>query len=249
MANRLSDQTAVVTGGGTGIGWAIAQALAGEGCRVVIAGRREATLREAIKQVEGPADRPSMITCYPADVANRSSVAQLFRFAHEQLGSVRILVNAAGINIANRSMRAMRPEQWDEVLAVNATGVYNCMHAVLPAMRQQGDGLILNISSIAGRRASELGGVAYCASKFAATALGTCVGNEVAGEGIRVTNILPGEVNTPLIDQRAAPVSDDRKAAMVQPEDFAELVVAIACLPPRTHIPEMVIKPTVQEFA
>ena len=93
-----------------------------------------------------------------------------------------------------------------------------------------------------------LGGVAYCASKFAMTALGTAVGNECAQDGVRVTNIYPGEVNTPILDNRPVPVTAERKAAMVQPEDFGELVVAIACLHPRAHVSEMVIKPTVQEF-
>jgi NADP-dependent 3-hydroxy acid dehydrogenase YdfG len=93
-----------------------------------------------------------------------------------------------------------------------------------------------------------LGGVAYAASKFAMTALGTIVGNEEAPNGIRVTNIYPGEVNTPILDDRPEPVSDERKAVMVQPEDFAELIVAIVGLHPRAHVSEMVLKPTVQEF-
>ena len=122
------------------------------------------------------------------------------------------------------------------------------MHAVLPAMRARRSGVIINISSIAGKRALTLGGVAYCASKFAMTALGTNVGNEVAADGVRVTNVYPGEVNTPILDNRPEPVSEERKAAMVQPEDFAELVVAIANLHPRAHVPDITIKPTVQEF-
>ena len=149
-------------------------------------------------------------------------------------GTIDILVNAAGINIANRTMADMDPADWDQVLAINATGAYNCMYCVLPEMRARRDGLIINISSVAGKRALTLGGVAYCASKFAMTALGTVAGNEVAAEGVRITSIHPGEVNTPILDNRPTPVSDERKAAMVQPGDFAELVVAIACLHPRS---------------
>lgn len=78
------------------------------------------------------------------------------------------------------------------------------------------------------------------------TALGTAVGNEVAADGVRVTNVYPGEVNTPILENRPTPVSDEHKAAMVQPEDFGELVVAIACLHPRAHVPEITLKPTVQ---
>jgi NADP-dependent 3-hydroxy acid dehydrogenase YdfG len=241
---KLKDKVAVVTGGGTGIGLGIAQALSGQGCTVVIAGRREEKLREAVEQ--WPNAHPPRV--HPVDVADRESVTDLFAWTEEQLGKIDILVNAAGINIARRTMAAMEPAEWDQVLAINATGAYNCMHRVLPAMRARRDGLIINISSIAGKRALQLGGIAYCASKFAMTALGTAVGNEVAADGVRVTNIYPGEVNTPILENRLEPVSDERKAAMVQPDDFAELVVAIACLHPRAHVSEITLKPLVQEF-
>ncbi len=241
---RLADKVAVVTGGGTGIGLGIAQALASEGCRVAIAGRRENKLREAVEQ--WPAATPGK--WHRVDVADRDSVQQLFRWVAAELGPVDILVHAAGINIARRSMAEMDPADWDRVLAVNATGAYNCLHCVLPDMRARRNGLIINVSSVAGRRALALGGIAYCASKFALTALGIAVGNEVAADGVRVTNIYPGEVNTPILENRPAPVSDERKAAMVQPSDFAELVLAIACLHPRAHVSELTLKPTVQAF-
>lgn len=241
---RLQNKTAVVTGGGTGIGLGIAQALAGEGCRVAIAGRREEKLQQAA--AAGPGADP--LAYHGVDVADRQSVNELFAWAHQKLGTIDILVNAAGINIAKRTMAEMDPAQWDQVMAINVSGAYNCMHCVLPAMRERGNGLVINISSVAGKRALKLGGIAYCASKFAMTALGTAVGNEVAADGVRVTNVYPGEVNTPILENRPAPVSDERKAAMVQPEDFAELIVAIACLHPRAHVPEITLKPTVQEF-
>jgi NAD(P)-dependent dehydrogenase (short-subunit alcohol dehydrogenase family) len=242
--NKLLNRTALVTGGGSGIGLGIARAFAAEGCRVVIAGRNAEKLRQAAEDWRG---EPPLLF-HPVDVADRTSVRQLFAWANQQLGRIDILVNAAGINIKTRSMAAMTPEQWDQLMATNATGVYNCMYEVLPPMRERRDGVIINISSISGKRAIALGGIAYCASKFAATALGTAVGNEDAVNGIRVTNIYPGEVNTPILESRPEPVSEERKAAMLQPEDFGELVVAIASLPPRAHVPEMVIKPTVQGY-
>jgi NAD(P)-dependent dehydrogenase (short-subunit alcohol dehydrogenase family) len=242
---RLQGKNAVVTGGGTGIGLGIAAALASEGARVLIAGRREEVVREAAEQVGG--DPP--LLSHAVDVADRDSVASLFAFAHEQLGQIDILVNSAGVNIRDRTMAVTTPENWDKLIAINATGAFNCMREVLPAMRERRDGLIVNISSIAGKRSSTLGGVAYSASKFAMTALGTAVSLEDGHLGIRVSNVYPGEVNTPILDGRPVKVSDEHKAQILQPEDCGAAVLMIACLPPRAHIAELVIKPTTQDYA
>ena len=241
---RLAGKTAVITGGGSGIGLGIALAFAAEGCRTLIAGRNAQRLLDAAATWAGT---PGLLT-HPVDVSDRESVRQLFDQARRELGRIDILVNSAGTNIKTRTMASMTPEQWDQVLAINATGAYNCLAEMLPEMRARGDGLIVNISSIAGKRAISLGGIAYCASKFAMTALGTAVGNEVAPDGVRVTNVYPGEVNTPILVNRPEPVSDERKAAMVQPEDVGALVAAIAALPPRAHVPEIIIKPLVQQY-
>lgn len=227
------------------MGKAIALALAGEGCRVVIAGRREANLREVVKTW----GREPAIISRTVDVADRESVNALFAWAADALGPIDILINAAGINTAKRSMADMPPELWDQVLATNATGAYNCIHAVLPQMRTQQDGLIINLSSIGGKRSSMLGGVAYCASKFAMAALGTAVALEEGKNGIRVTNVYPGEVDTPLLEHRPTAVSDAHRARILRPDDVASMIVAIAKLPPRVHVPELVIKPVWQDYA
>jgi NAD(P)-dependent dehydrogenase (short-subunit alcohol dehydrogenase family) len=232
----LSGKTAVVTGGGTGIGLGIAVALARAGCRVAIAGRRADVLDAAI-------------VAHALDVADRQSVAACFRWAEKTLGPIDILVNSAGVNIRRRSMADMPPEEWDRVLAINATGVYNCMREVLPAMAQRGDGLVVTVSSISGLRASMLGGTAYSASKFAASALCTAVALEYGKQGVRITNVCPGEVDTPILEQRPNPVSDEHRARILQPEDVGAAVAMIASLPPRAHVPELVIKPTWQDFS
>jgi NAD(P)-dependent dehydrogenase (short-subunit alcohol dehydrogenase family) len=241
---RLQGKTALVTGGGSGIGLAIARALAGEGCRVAIAGRREQTLREAIDSSAGDLGLES----HTVDVAERESVTALFSWIADSLGPLDILINSAGTNIKSRKMSEMTPEQWDQVMAINANGAYYCMHAALPGMREKQDGLIVNISSIAGIRASDLGGIAYCASKFAMTALGLAVSNEDAVHGIRVTNVYPGEVDTPILAHRPNPVSDDHRARILDAESVGELVLAIACLPAKAHVPEVTIKPISQPF-
>jgi NAD(P)-dependent dehydrogenase (short-subunit alcohol dehydrogenase family) len=242
---RLAGKTAVITGGATGIGQAIALAFAREGCRVAIAGRRAEKLREAAAAWDG---EPPMLT-HAVDVTDRQSVSELFRWAEETLGQVDILVNNAGINTPKRTMADMPPDTWDQVMAINATGAYNCMYAVLPGMRQRKDGLIINTNSISGQRSSVLGGVAYCASKFALTALGTAVALEEGKNNIRVTSICPGEVDTPLLDGRPTPVAAEHRAKILQSQDVADAALMVACLPPRAHVHELVIKPTWQEYA
>lgn len=241
---KLEGKRAVVTGGGTGIGRAIAHALASEGCQVAIAGRREDPLREAASSWSGEPE----IEYHTLDVADRDSVQAFFGWASEKLGPIDILVNSAGTNTRTRTMAEMDPADWDRIMAINASGAYYCMYAVLPGMREAGEGLIVNISSVAGIRASALGGVAYCASKFAMTALGLAVSNEDAVHGIRVTNVYPGEVNTPILEHRPSPVSDDHRERILDADSVGQLVLAIACLPAKAHVPEVTIKPISQEF-
>jgi NADP-dependent 3-hydroxy acid dehydrogenase YdfG len=239
---QLTGKTAVVTGGGTGIGAAVAVSLANEGCRVVICGRREEPLQAVLDAYDG---EMLLRTC---DVANRDDVNSFFAWATEQLGQIDILVQSAGINVPKRSSAELSPEDWDRIMSVNATGAYNCLAAVLPGMRSRGDGLVVNISSVAGIRASPLGGPAYAASKFAMSALGLTVGLEVKDDGVRISNVYPGEVETPILDKRPVPVSAEHRAKILQPEDVASAVHLIACLPPRAHIPELTITPTTQGF-
>ncbi|MDZ4820824.1 MAG: SDR family oxidoreductase [Planctomycetota bacterium] len=241
----LRGQTALVVGGGTGIGRSIAISLAKSGCRVAIAGRRMAKLQEV---AAGFALEPRLIT-HECNAADRASVKRLFEWANRELGQIDILVNSAGTNIKNRSIAEMRPEQWDEIMDINVTAAYNCIHEVLPQMRQRRAGLIINISSVAGKRAAKMAGVAYCASKFALTALSTAVGLEEAQHNIRISTIYPGEVDTPILEQRPSAVTDEHRARMLQPDDVAAAVMMICQLPPRAHIPELVIKPIGQDYA
>ena len=243
-STSLSGKTALITGGGSGIGLGAAVALVREGCRVAIAGRRREVLEQAAATWKG---QPPILF-HACDVADRASVEKLFAWANQVLGRIDILVNAAGVNLKNRMMANMQPPDWDRVMAINASGVYHAMYAVLPQMRERRDGVIINISSISGKRAAALGGVAYNASKFAVAALGISVANEEIPHNIRITTIYPGEVDTPILEHRPQPVTAERRAKMLLPEDVAEMVVAVAKLPPRAHVPELIIKPTAQEY-
>jgi NAD(P)-dependent dehydrogenase (short-subunit alcohol dehydrogenase family) len=240
----LRGRKALVTGGGTGVGRATAIELARAGCDVSICGRREDKLRETAAAVG--TRRPLRLRA--ADVGDADSVRALFEWIAGEVGSIDLLVNAAGINIRRRSMATMEPHEWDHVLRINASGAYYCMHWALPAMRACRDGVIVNVSSIAGKRAAELGGIAYNASKFAMTGLGTSVGLEERHNGIRVTNIYPGEIDTPILEARPQPVTDEHRARMLKAEDVSSAILFVVGLPPHVHVPELVIKPTTQAY-
>jgi len=239
---NLSKQTAVVVGGGSGMGEAISLGLASEGATVIVAGRRQAKLDKVARQGS------ENIFTHTVDVANRDSVRTLFEWIHEQFGQLHLLVNCAGANVPKRSMSELDPEDWDKLMNINATGAFNCMHFGLPLMRPHKSGLVINISSTSGKRAAPLGGVAYNASKFAMAALGTSATEDERENGIRVTTIFPGEVDTPILDDRPTPPSAEHRAQILKPSDIAEITLTIAKLPPLAHVPELVIKPIGQSF-
>ena len=240
----LAGKVVAVTGGGTGIGAGIAKALAEEGCKVTIGGRRIEPLNELASAI--PSEHS--VRAHVVDVSDDDSVTAFFKDVRDNVGEVDILVNSAGINIQKRTMAEMVPEDWHRVMEINGSGAYRCMYQVLPEMRKRRDGIVINISSVAGKRALTLGGIAYCASKFAMTALGTAVSNELRDEGVRITNVYPGEVNTPILENRPVPVTQEHKDSILQPEDLASVIVSICKLPPRANVPEIVIKPTKQEW-
>ena len=240
----LNNKTVLVTGGGSGIGLGIARALADEGCRVALTGRSQQRLDEAAATF----DAKAAVLTRPCDVADRAEVGRLVDWFEQQWGTPDVLVNSAGINVARRAIADLDPADFDRMMAVNNTGTFNCIHAVLPQMCERGDGLIVNISSIAGKRGDMRGGMAYSAAKFAQSGLGMTLGAEVGTKGVRVTNIYPGETNTPILEDRPVRLSAEHLASILQPEDVAAAIRFVACLPPRAHVPELVITPTWQPF-
>ena len=246
----MNHPTAIITGAAGGIGRAITKTLADAGYRVALLGRTREKLEQARRELELPADTTLIGPC---DVTDRAQVKTTIDGFLAAMGSIDVLVCAAGINVAQRSMRSLDPADWDRVININLNGSFNVIHQVLPSMRDRANGLIIQIGSVSGLRANTLAGAAYSAAKFAQSALGICIGREERGRGIRSTVIHPGEVNTPFLDQRAgrpggAADSGGRRELILHPEDIAAAVRFIVQLPARAHVPELVIKPTIDDF-
>jgi NADP-dependent 3-hydroxy acid dehydrogenase YdfG len=237
-------ETAMVTGAGSGIGRGIAQALSALGMRVALVGRGVDKLKET-RATLANADRALLAPC---DVADRDAVKQMARMVEAAFPSIDVLVSNAGTNVRHRGLAVLSPEDWDLMIATNLTGSFNLLHEVLPGMRARKNGLVIQVCSISGLRASTLGGAGYSASKFGQSALGLCLGREEREQGIRSTVIYPGEVNTPILENRPVPVPADRRAAILQPEDVAAAVTFLVQLHPRARVPELVITPTVDDF-
>jgi NADP-dependent 3-hydroxy acid dehydrogenase YdfG len=238
-------QTAVVTGAGSGIGRGITRALSEMGLRVAMLGRDREKLERVRSELRTGRDGAVIATC---DIADRVAVKATVEKVASALGTIDVLVCNAGTNVRNRSLESLDPADWDRMIATNLTGSYNVLHYVLPLMRTKQNGLVIQICSISGIRASTLGGAGYSASKFGQAALGICLGREEGGRGIRSSVIYPGEVETPILDARPVPVGAERRAVILQPDDIAAAVRFLVELHPRAHVPELVITPTVDDF-
>jgi NADP-dependent 3-hydroxy acid dehydrogenase YdfG len=241
--SALTNQVCLVTGGGSGIGLATARMLHERGARVMISGRSADKLARAAEGLTG--DR---FVTHMVDVADSAQVQTMIDAVIERWGRLDILVNNAGLNIKQRAMRELTLEGWNQLIRTNLDGAFYCIYSALPVMRKQGGGLIINISSVAGKRAGPLGGAGYAAAKFGMSALGICLGAEEKDAGIRVCNIYPGEVDTPILVNRPQPVTPEHRQSMLQPEDVARAVEFVASLPARASVPELVIKPTTQVY-
>ena len=237
----LDGKIAWVTGAGTGIGLAGAQALAQAGALVVMSGRRADVLeREAgqIRKNGGKAEAQAL------DVSDAAAVKRVADGILQRHGKVDILVNSAGLNNPQRYWRDQTVESWNQVIRINLDGTFYCTHAVIPSMRSRKDGLVINISSWAGKYVSALVGAAYNGSKHAVVALTETINMEECANGIRACAICPAEVATPILDRRPVPPSKEDRARMLQPEDLGRTIRFVAEMPPHTCINEIIISPT-----
>jgi len=234
-------RVAWITGGGSGIGEAGAEALAADGFIVVVSGRRKELLDVVVAKIAAAGGQAEAIVL---DVASADDVAKAAQQIVAGHGRIDVLVNSAGFNVTKRSFAEVDVEGWNKVVDINLNGIMYCMHAVLPAMRAQQDGIIINISSWAGVHPSKLTGPAYNATKHALLALTHTFNMEECGNGLRACCLSPGEVATPILKLRPRVPTEEEQAKMLQPEDLGRTIAFVASMPARVCINEILISPT-----
>jgi len=226
------ERIAWVTGGSTGIGFAIAKALADSGYLTIISARDEAQLRSACGEIAGAGGKAEGVVC---DVTDRAMVDAACRTILKRHGRIDVLVNNAGFNSQKREWNDLVPEEFDAVIAVNINGTFNCINAVLPAMREQKDGLIINISSGAGKMVGVGAGVAYTIAKHGVHIMSRLLNQTELANGIRCCVITPAFVRTRAHDWRP----EEMHAYMLQPDDVARAVRFALEQPPHSAIFEI----------
>ena len=210
---RLTGKVAWVTGAGSGIGEAGALALAEEGASVMLTGRRKEPLEAVAARI---AKSGGTARVHVGDMTRPEDASQIAEAIEKEFGRLDILVNNAGSNIPDRSWKKLTAAGADELIRANLSSAFHGAIAVLPIMRKQKDGVIINIASIAGRFVSTQPGVGYIAAKHGVVALSHSINMEERRNGIRSTALSPGEVATPILAKRPVPVSDEDKARMLQ---------------------------------
>lgn len=237
MSDVLTDQVAVIVGASSGIGRATALALARSGATTVLAARSVDKLHALAEEIGA-----GSMVC-PMDVEDASSIRPAVDAVVEGFGRIDVLVYAAGTNIPDRALDALTAEAWDMMLDTNLSGAFHCTRAVLPAMRAQGGGLIIYISSVA-VQLPDVSGVSYQAAKHGLVGLAHGTFREEQDNGIRTTVIFPGLTDTPLVFKRPTPTPPEVMANALQPEDVAEACLFAALLPARARVPELMLMPS-----
>jgi 3-oxoacyl-[acyl-carrier protein] reductase len=233
--NLPKNSVAVVTGGSRGIGRAIAERLLEEGASVAICGLRQKSVDDAVSALSARGNVFGMA----ADISRLDQVREFVAAAVQRFGAIHILVNNAGAGVF-RSVAELSPEEWNQMIGLNLTGAYHCCHEILPIMRQAGRGDVINMSSLAGKNAFA-GGAGYNASKFGLNGFSEAMMLDYRNDGIRVTTIMPGSVDTAF---GGSATGDEKNAWKIAPHDIAETVVNVLAMPRRTTISEIHLRPS-----
>lgn len=240
----IQDKVVLITGASSGLGEAAARALAERGAKLMLAARREPRLNQLVEEIQGQSGAAAYRV---TDVTDRNQVEALARETLRVYDRIDVLVNNAGL-MPLAPLDALKVDEWEQMVDVNIKGVLYSLAAVLPAMRKQGSGHVINLSSVAGHKLFE-GAAVYCATKYAVRALSEGLRME-AGDEIRVTNLSPGAVNTELTDhishEGAAEQAQDLYSTAIDPQAIARSIVFAIEQPDEVDINEMIIRPTAQ---
>lgn len=231
----LSGSVAVVTGGGHGMGAAIAKAIAALGAEVVITGRKRDVLESTAADIRKDGGRCTPMEC---DVRQITAVDTLARQVQEKFGHCDIVVNNAGIGTFNTPLHQLPPDQFDAVMETNLRGPYYFIRAFAPMMIAAKSGHIINISSIASHNPVK-NAAAYAATKWGLNGLSVSVAEELREHNVRVSIVCPGSTDTSMMSR-----SDRNKSRMLQPEDIAHVVATLVTQSPQSFISEVIIRPT-----
>ena len=238
---RLGGQVCIITGGGSGIGRGAALTMAQEGATVVIIGRTESKLASVINEI---AAAGGTATHYSLDVADYNAVERMVADVLNKFGQIDVLVNNAGHSSHHRRLLNTTPEEVRSVIDSNLIGTFYCTRAVVPAMLKAKSGTIINISSLAAVTPGPFSGFAYGAAKAGVINFTEFLNSDLRNTGIRASVVVPGEVATPILDNRPIPPDAEARATMVDVDETSAAILLIATLPQRSNIPELVIRPT-----
>jgi len=233
---RLAGQVALITGAGRGLGQQIALAFARAGADIVATARTKAQLEDTTQEIEALGRRALPIV---TDITREDQVRAMADQALKEFGQVDILVNNAGMSVYGPFIK-QKAADWRAMIETNLMGTIFCTHAILPSMLERGQGLIINISSVAGIHGLPNEAV-YCASKHGVKGFTDALAIELKDKGIRVCGIYPGGMNTPFWDVQ--PYHGDRSRIM-DPARVAEMVLAVAVQPQGTLVREVILFPT-----
>ncbi len=239
----MDGKVSIITGAGTGIGKVAAVMFAEAGSDLVLAGRRQAPLDEV---ADFAREHGVEVEVRPTDLEIGDAAADLGKWSLERFGKVDILVNNAGHSSRVRSLRYVAPEEWESVFKVNVEGVYRLTQSVLANMIDRGSGTVITVSSMAALTPGLLGGAPYSAAKAASLNMIRGMNTELAKLGVRACAIMPGEVDTPILENRPRPPDADDRSTMMMPEDIAQAIFLCAAMPQRTIVEQVVMMPTMR---
>jgi len=238
---RLAGKKILITGASSGFGRGIALACAAEGADLALVARDTERLQAVADLAR--AQGSEVVIC-SANIADQTQVLAAVAHAKVALGQIDVLVNDAGMNVTQRSIKDTSLEQWRQLLDVNLTSAFLFTKAILPDMIARQAGTIINVASRAALHPHLAGGVGYSTSKQGMDALTQVTNEEANPHGVRACLLCPGVGNTPLLDRRPVPPPMDQRAKMLQPEDLGAVVVLIASMPPHVNIELVSMLPT-----